>query len=97
MSNLGLIENSDSKTNFYTGLKLWGHFQAFVISYLSPHVHVAPVAALCFDNQLFLVFTRLRLGLLMEDISDRFGISLYLLLQRSSKSGWRLCMFVCVS
>lgn len=71
--NLQLIESNDSKTAFYTGLHSWAVFK-HLLEFLSPHVRTT--LSLSITDELLLVLLRLRLGLLMEDVADRFGISI---------------------
>lgn len=87
---LSLIEKDDNKTRFYTGLPSYGVFKALVI-YFEPKIirarqwqgkqtkeqDVSTVRKTKLDVtcELLAVLVRLRLGLLLEDIADRFDIS----------------------
>ena len=70
-----IIRNNDSATHFYTGLPTWGLFE-FLLSHLtvhydpfnSAHLKITPA------NGLLMLFMRLRLNALLEDLSYRFGI-----------------------
>ena len=70
--DFNIIKGDDEKTMFYTDLKSWAVF-VHLHMFLSPHV--TPLASLSSENEFFLVLVRLRLGLLQEDLSDRFQVS----------------------
>ena len=67
-----MIKENDEKTNFYTGLPSWSVFQK-IFNFLSPHF--APSRSLPLEDELIMVLMRLRLGLLLEDLSARFGVT----------------------
>ena len=67
-----MIKENDERTNFYTGLPSWSVFQE-IFNFLSPHV--APSRSLPLEDELVMVLMRLRLRLLLEDLSSRFGVT----------------------
>ena len=70
-----MLEGSDVKTKFYTGLPSWPVF-LYVFTFVSRDLNARGNHALCLEDQFFLTLVKLRLNLLMEDIAYRFGISL---------------------
>ena len=66
------IQGNDHMTRFYTGLLSWGVF-LHIFCFLSPYV--TPFSRLCQEDELFLVLIRLRLGLFLQDLANRFRIS----------------------
>ena len=67
------IQGNDQKTKFYTGLPTWGVF-LHIFCFISPCV--SPSSKLCLEDEMLLVLVRLRLGLFMQDIANRFKIPL---------------------
>ena len=67
-----MIEENNEKTNFYTGLPSWDVFR-YVFTFLSPHVKVS-TSVLTLEDEFVLVLMRLRLELLLEDLSSRFNV-----------------------
>ena len=89
-SNLQLIQGDDAKTRFYTGLPTFAVFMA-LLKFMEPYIAVArqrvsdPSNSLkgrkkCLSpgEELFAVLMRMRLGLLGEDVADRFCVSVSL-------------------
>ena len=68
-----MIEANDEMTKFYTGLPTWPMF-LHLLFFLNVTTHSC--CKLSPENELFLVLVRLRLGLLYNDISVRFNLSL---------------------
>ena len=72
------IENDDSKVNFYTGIPDTKTFQA-LFEELQPGMEKETdngrPRSMRLIDEFLLVLMRLRLGLLLEDLSDRFNIS----------------------
>ena len=68
-----MIEANDEMTKFYTGLPTWPMF-LYLLFFLNVTTHSC--CKLSPENELFLVLVRLRLGLLYNDISVRFNLSL---------------------
>ena len=86
-SNLKIIQGSDAKTRFYTGLLTFAVFMA-LLKFIEPYITVARQRLSNSDNsfqgrrkclstgeELLAVLMRLRLGLLGEDVADRLTIS----------------------
>ena len=71
-----LIEGSDSKTRFYTGLPTWGVF-LHVFSTLVMHIprKRASRTRMTQRDEFLLVLMRLRLNLLIEDLAYRFNVA----------------------
>ncbi len=69
-----MIEDNDEKTNFYTGLPSWAVFQ-HTLSFLSPHTKLS-TNSLTLSDEFVFVLMRLKLGLLLEDLSTRFNVSI---------------------
>ena len=67
------IQGNNHMTRFYTGLPSWGVF-LHIFCFLSPYV--TPSSRLCQEDELFLVLIRLRLGLFLQDLANRFQIYL---------------------
>lgn len=67
------IQGNDQKTKFYTGLPTWGIY-LHIFCFISPCV--SPSSKLCLEDEMLLVLVRLRLGLFMQDIANRFKIPL---------------------
>ena len=85
--NLRLIQDNDAKTRYYTGLPTFAVFTA-VLKFIEPHITVARQRLSDPDNsskgrknclstieEFLAVLMRLRLGLLGEDVADRYSIS----------------------
>jgi hypothetical protein len=77
-SQMDLIKWNDEKTRFYTGLPSYDMFK-WLCEYFESISSVPGVGRsqkLSLEEQILSVLIRLRLGLLMEDVADRFDISL---------------------
>ena len=70
--SVNIIQGNDQMTKFYTGLPSWGVF-LHIFCFLSPYV--TPSSSLCLEDELFLVLIRLRLGLFLQDLANRFRVS----------------------
>ncbi|XP_068097185.1 uncharacterized protein [Hyperolius riggenbachi] len=79
------IKNDNKWVRFYTGFDSHEHLTDF-LSFLTAdqklcagkirkRSEVGPQSALCLEDQLLLVLTRLRLGLLLQDLAFRFRVS----------------------
>ena len=67
-----MIKENDERTSFYTGLPSWNVFRE-IFDFLSPHV--TPSHSLPLEDEFVMILMRLRLGLLLEDLSARFGVT----------------------
>ena len=88
-SILALIRCNKKKTKFYTGLPAYSVFLA-LLTILRPSITLARQGnpespsvlgrkfKLSLEEEFFAVLMHLRLGLLLEDVADRFGISVSL-------------------
>ncbi|XP_073408192.1 uncharacterized protein [Dendrobates tinctorius] len=79
------IKNESKWVRFYTGFDSYSHLMAFLgfitadqklcTGRIWKKTEVGPQSALCLEDQLLLVLTRLRLGLLLQDLAFRFRVS----------------------
>ncbi|XP_073512353.1 uncharacterized protein [Phyllobates terribilis] len=79
------IKNESKWVRFYTGFDSYSHlieFLGFITAdqklctgRIWKKTEVGPQSALCLEDQLLLVLTRLRLGLLLQDLAFRFRVS----------------------
>ena len=96
------MANSNQKTKFYTGLPTYEVFTA-LFHYLEPQVlslrqkdaesetiAIGRMRKLSLMEEFVAVLMRLRLGLLLEDVADRFAIHLPPC-PRSLRHGLKLC------
>ncbi|CAJ0968743.1 unnamed protein product [Ranitomeya imitator] len=79
------IKNESKWVRFYTGFDSHSHLMEFLgfitadqklcTGRIWKKTEVGPQSALCLEDQLLLVLTRLRLGLLLQDLAFRFRVS----------------------
>ena len=79
------IRGNDESTKFYTGLPSYGVFTA-LLEYMQPYIHIVERAhqtasksegqnrCLTYEEEFLAVLMRLRLGLPLEDIANRFEV-----------------------
>ncbi|MEE6483145.1 hypothetical protein FKM82_013448 [Ascaphus truei] len=82
---LDSIKNESKWVRFYTGFEGYEHLKSFLgfliadkelcTGKIRKRTEVGPQSALSLEDQLFLVLTRLRLGLLLQDLAFRFRVS----------------------
>ena len=67
------LEGNDANTKFFTGLPSWAVF-GHLFCFLSPHLGTCK--SLCPEDQLLIVLMRLRLALFLEDLAQRFSLTI---------------------
>ena len=85
--SVNFIRDCDKRTKFFTGLTTFFLFTT-VFEFVAPQVH--RVGKLAPMDEFLMVLMKLRLSLLNEDLSYRFGVSVSAV-SRYFTSGWKSC------
>ena len=89
-----MIEGSDKKTRFYTGLPSYPVFVHLYL-FLTPSLTSCKLSKLSLEDELFLVLVRLRLNLLLDDLAIRFKVTISVVSRIIQR--WLNVMFVRLS